>query len=227
MPLDRIPQRLKHVQDIRGVATLKEFHERLGGEEFVSYGAVRNYHFIASDRTGREPKRQFGQDIPADERVAPAPYLAAVARTFDVRLEWLVTGEGPVTEEEYRRRIAAESDHEEARELWEEVPFLEGTLNASAFLSAWLRLQMAKCFSDIEVSPTDLAGLVLAPAATLGMRYRPLGPEWDRYLHAMLHAITLLPDVAVEARHEGAPDATRSAVEDLAALTIEEEANDA
>jgi transcriptional regulator with XRE-family HTH domain len=80
-----ICERLEHVRDSRGL-TLKEFHERLGGREFVSYSAVRNYEL---------------------DRDPPVSYLLQVSRNFAIRLEWLLTGDGARTEAEQEGTDAA------------------------------------------------------------------------------------------------------------------------
>lgn len=79
------------------VGDLKAFHERLGGDDFCSYSAVRNYHHVDDRR-------------PDQEREAPARYLARVAGAFRVDPGWLLTGEGEPTvakgaEAEVLRRI--------------------------------------------------------------------------------------------------------------------------
>ena len=68
-------RRLEHVRTRYCSASfsLAEFHRHLGGSDFVSYQTVQNYHF---------------------DRAASVKYLAAVAETFRVRLEWLATGDG-------------------------------------------------------------------------------------------------------------------------------------
>ena len=82
-PKTPVAERLEHVREIRGVPTLSEFHRKLlerRGEDDnfqVSYAAARNYHY---------------------DRDAPASYLVRVAEVFNVRLPWLLTGEGEPTE---------------------------------------------------------------------------------------------------------------------------------
>lgn len=69
-----------------GVSSLKEFWGALRDRSKCSYSyqAVRNYH--------------SGRDAPAD-------YFVCVANAFDVRLEWLLTGEGLPTEVEQRANL--------------------------------------------------------------------------------------------------------------------------
>lgn len=107
--------RLEHVRELRGVRSLKEFHQRLGGEDFISYAAVRNYHSVHNH--SRRTVVRFGEETPKDERIAPAPYLARVADRFGVRLEWLATGEGPVTIEEAELQSAGQDAVEVAAKL--------------------------------------------------------------------------------------------------------------
>ena len=65
--------RLDHLSGM----SLAEFHRQLtsSGSYRVSYAAVRNYH---------------------SHRKAPVDYYAQVSRVFDVRLEWLLFGEGKI-----------------------------------------------------------------------------------------------------------------------------------
>ena len=84
-PAPKTPEakRLEHVRKIRGVRSLSEFWRRLvkeqeDGDSFsVSYAAARNYHY---------------------DRSPPAAYLVRVAEVYDIRLSWLLTGDGEPTE---------------------------------------------------------------------------------------------------------------------------------
>ena len=84
-PAPKTPEakRLEHVRKIRGVRSLSEFWRRLvkkrtPDDSFsVSYAAARNYHY---------------------DRSPPASYLVRVAEVYDIRLSWLLTGDGEPTE---------------------------------------------------------------------------------------------------------------------------------
>lgn len=104
MILERIPQRLEHVRRLRQIPTLKEFHERIGTDEF-SYSAVRNYHFVASEHA-----EEKADGLRKDEREAPVRYLVRVADALGIRLDWLATGEGPVTEGDFRAGLRKEEE---------------------------------------------------------------------------------------------------------------------
>lgn len=79
-------RRLEQIRESFGFGTLKEFWEKLrtADDYRISYDAVRTYH---------------------QGRPAPASYLDRVARTFGVRLEWLIRGEPPMTEAERRVEV--------------------------------------------------------------------------------------------------------------------------
>ena len=171
--LPRIPHRLEHVRELHGIETLKEFHERIGGDDFKSYSAVRNYHHCDHD-----PKR---------ERVAPADYLARVAKVFGVRLEWLITGERPVTvgqqvtedalaEEEQRREGLDEEAEKSIQEHRERVGAARTALAEATgasvspvafavFLHAWNRMKsQPEVYFDTEhLSLETFARALMAP----------------------------------------------------------------
>lgn len=88
-PVTQMARRLEAIRKRFGVPSLRAFHARLAegwdSENAVSYEAVRNYHY---------------------DRDAPAAYLARVAEVFDVRIGYLVSGEGGMTAEEERARTA-------------------------------------------------------------------------------------------------------------------------
>lgn len=75
-PKGAIAGRLEHVRALHGVATLKDFHQRVkdaaySDEAVPSYAAVRTYHF---------------------DRDPPVSYLVLVSRAFDVSLRYLAQG---------------------------------------------------------------------------------------------------------------------------------------
>lgn len=80
-PKHPISKRLERVRTRFGIKSKRAFHRALkeGWDDPVSYEALRNYHY------DREP---------------PPSYLARVAEAFDIRLAYLVAGDGPMTEGE-------------------------------------------------------------------------------------------------------------------------------
>jgi len=76
---EELPRRLEEVRKVRGYKDLKSFHDALKvGENDYSYAAVLNYH---GQRERREP---------------PTSYLLRVSEVTGARIEWLVTGDGPM-----------------------------------------------------------------------------------------------------------------------------------
>lgn len=134
-------ERLEHVRQIRGVPTLSEFHRRLieqrgEGDSFqVSYAAARNYHY---------------------DREAPASYLVRVADVFDVRLRWLLTGEGRPTEiEEQLRPAEADPVRADTRDrvdarFAERFPALDYLDNETR---AMVLRVMVRAFQDVTFQP--------------------------------------------------------------------------
>ncbi len=76
---EELPRRLEEVRKVRGYKDLKSFYKALeGGPNDYSYAAVLNYH---GQRERREP---------------PTSYLLRVSEVTGARLEWLITGDGPM-----------------------------------------------------------------------------------------------------------------------------------
>lgn len=143
-PTKPMARRLEHVRTSEaGGIPLAEFHRRLceGWPADLgrpaSYEAARTYHY---------------------NRDAPAAYLARVAATFGVRLQWLATGEGAPTEAEVRRK---EERDQESRDL--------GARAAAEHRDEWLRtlddarysshqraavLRFSRLLDDIETTLT-------------------------------------------------------------------------
>ena len=70
-----IQERLDHLRQALGYATLTDWHDRVAEDYECSYQAIRRWH------SDREP---------------PISYVDAVARIGNANLEWLIRGEGPV-----------------------------------------------------------------------------------------------------------------------------------
>jgi hypothetical protein len=107
---------------------LSEFHRLLTqtGDYRVSYAGVRNYH---------------------STRKAPVDYYAQVSRVFGVRLEWLLFGEGEMTDalEEAQSTRASSPDWIEtlprvAPTVWDTTD----QVSQAAFLDCLQRLDMAR-----------------------------------------------------------------------------------
>lgn len=95
------------------------------------------------------------------------------------------------------------------------IPFLEGQLHSAHFFSAFLRL-----YPDGGRETADkLARLLIHPLVVLGVDYLPHGSRFTDYVHAMTHALMLLPWVKEEARqYQGDAFRARSPQADLALL---------
>ncbi len=116
--------RLEHLNGM----PLAEFHRQLTADEDyrVSYAAVRNYH---------------------TNRKAPVDYYAQVSRVFEVRLEWLLFGQGEMTPSLQQAR-----DSRGAAEAWTDaLPRVAPSIWSStdpvaqaAFLECLHRLDMAR-----------------------------------------------------------------------------------
>jgi hypothetical protein len=115
-PERAISARLEHVRGRFGYKSRRAFWQALcdGWDDPVSYEAVRMYHW----------KRQ-----------PPPSYLARVAEVFGVRLEWLITGEGRITEAEEEAARGAPLDAIPGR-VYPPIDRLQ-RYAMSALLSAW------------------------------------------------------------------------------------------
>ncbi len=84
MATNPISDRLEELRKRVGVPTVQEFVRRLnaGADTPFPYATASRYHAT------REP---------------PVGYLREVVRTFEARWEWLVTGEGELTERDQKR----------------------------------------------------------------------------------------------------------------------------
>ena len=127
-PENRYARRLRSVREEHG-EDIKTFHGRVkkAGKLEVSYAAARHYDF---------------------DRVAPPEYFVAVAMEYGVRLDWLLTGEGPRTVREARATGAITAEEESFWTAWEALgraqeriraPFRPGELTPLN-REAWNRL---------------------------------------------------------------------------------------
>lgn len=176
-----------------GVRSVRAFWQRVteGDGPKVSYEAARYYHF---------------------DREAPASYLARVAKVFGVRLDWLVTGEGEMTEaaEAAKRGLVADDREsyfdgvvQSAFPGWEDVPgvvqhvFIDVVARAAEAQSISIETEtgMKRKLprSYIELAVKEVADVLLLPE-----RITPVFGPMDRssrhftdYAVAMLHAISL------------------------------------
>ena len=114
-PQNDYAARLRQVREAHG-EDIKTFHARVknAGDLKVSYAAARHYDF---------------------DRVAPPDYFVAVAKEYPVRLDWLLTGEGPWTELE-AKMIEAVASADDAYEMaWQALERAEKRIRAPFRLS--------------------------------------------------------------------------------------------
>jgi hypothetical protein len=196
-------QRLEDVREHFRIPSIRAFHARLvegwASDDAVSYEAVRNYHY---------------------DRDAPAAYLARVAKVFPgVRLEYLVTGDGEMTEEEEQAqsevaRVAA------AVAPLEQLKYVVGAVHDALGVPRWTsrlhevpawgplvlqtaqRLCAARASSNLRATgemgdyelpeaTADVASAISAPLQALGVnaRYDLPDDERDTYVHATTLAL--------------------------------------
>jgi hypothetical protein len=115
------------LEQLNGMS-LAEFHRRLtaSGDYRISYAAVRNYH---------------------TNRKAPVDYYARVSRVFDVRLEWLLFGDGEMTPPLQMARDSRGSTQEWADALPAVAPTIWSStdpVSQAAFLECLRRLDLAR-----------------------------------------------------------------------------------
>lgn len=195
MSLDSVQDRLRHWRGEVKALSLRDFqaavNARLPEDRRVSLGTVSNY-----------------EQPPGTPRSAPprADYVAAVKAAFpEVRLEWLLLGEGTPTATGERVAAAAGT---EARETGD-GPL--GGLVAAAhpdlallspegsalFLGVLARYAMGEPGLDLSERrivelASDLRWLLLLPMALWGFRHEPDYEAFSDYSVAMLHALSLL-----------------------------------
>ena len=123
--------------------SLAEFHRLLteSGDYKISYAGVRNYHSI---------------------RKAPVDYYAQVSRIFEVRLEWLLFGEGGITDS----FSDVQERKTEAPEWIDSLPRVAPTVwdptdpvTQAAFLDCLRRLDLARP-GTIPLTPEQRENLV-------------------------------------------------------------------
>jgi len=167
-------------------------NERLGEDEALSLGTISNY-----ERPPSDGGRRAGPRI---------EFLVALKRAFpELRLEWLMFGEGQPTE--VAERLAAPEGLEAdaaagggfATRVLARHPDLELlSPEASAlFMAALTRLAMGERDAELDESHLlDLAGdlrwLLLAPLAMWGFRHSPPYDAFSDYSVALLHALMQL-----------------------------------
>lgn len=167
-------------------------NQRLGPEEALSLGTISNYE--------RPPSGGVPRAGPRIE------FLVALKRAFpELRLEWLMFGEGQPTE--VAERLAAPEGLEAAaaggegfsRRVLARYPDLELlSPEASAlFMAALTRLAMGERDAELdEAHLLELAGdlrwLLLAPLAMWGFRHSPPYDAFSDYCVAIIHALMQL-----------------------------------
>lgn len=170
-----ISARLEEIRSREGVRTVQEFVQLVnaGADEPFPYATASRYH------TSREP---------------PIAYVRDVLRAFPgVRWEWLVSGEGPVTEAERERdenRRAETRFWERLREDVEEAGEKQSAFDAEidaalesalpeAHVSPVARAMFVHLWNEIHGNyqlqmqgtlnePTELAGILAAPIRAMG-----------------------------------------------------------
>lgn len=204
--MDTVQSRLRYLRETLEGLSLRDFRDRVNAElppdEAVSLGTLSNY-----ERPPGESKRPGPR----------AGFLAALTRAFpEVRLEWLVLGEGQPTRLaqtlaspdgiEARAQGAAAGERDPgtafAARVLERYPDLEllSPESSALFMAALTRLATGE--PDVAVRETDLlelAGdlrwLLFAPLAMWGFRHTPPYRVFSDYCVAMLQALMLLmPD---------------------------------
>jgi hypothetical protein len=174
-------ERLERVRTHTGIPSQRAFWQRVaeGWDDAPSYEAVRTYHF---------------------NREAPAAYLARVAYVFpEIRLEWLVTGEGEMTDAEQKRRTATEVRTDVGADLRRRIPDLNDlpytiSLAVLHHLDLWDRDQAIRRPAD--ETPTDSLDYAegdLWPAVTSPLHGRRPADfvAYAEYIIAALHARNL------------------------------------
>jgi len=202
--MDTVQQRLRHFREkVEGIA-LREFRDRInrqlppdGG---LSLGTLSNYERPPNGKRRPGPRAEF---------------MGALKRAFpEVRLEWLILGEGQPTE--VAQKLAAPDGLEARAEggdsnsgagggsrfaarVLERYPDLELlSPEASAlFMAALTRLAMGEpnmAFDEDQLLELagDLRWLVLCPLGAWGFQHDPPYRAFSDYAVAMLHALGLL-----------------------------------
>lgn len=208
--------RLEAVRAHTGFPSLRSFWGHLAEgwtEGGVSYEAARNYHY------DREP---------------PVAYVRRIVERFpEIRLEWLVSGSGPMTrEEEEGQEIQARMVRERAQaERWERVPglicealgieapsdpgrslplWLSGAvaLWSSRRLAGWHRFFVHRRGEGDKPDEEELARAVgralLAPLEALGLHPGDLDRnQFQDYALTMVAALAPVADIRPEEDSNG------------------------
>lgn len=194
--MNSVHERMRHFRETVKGLSLRELqarvNERLGEDEALSLGTISNY-----ERPPADGARRAGPRV---------EFLVALKRAFpDLRLEWLMFGEGQPTE--MAERLAAPEGLEAgaaaeggfAARVLERHPDLELlSPEASAlFMAALTRLAMGEPEAALdEPHLLELAGdlhwLLLAPLAMWGFRHSPPYDAFSDYCVALLHALMQL-----------------------------------
>lgn len=180
--------RLEHVRQLRGIATLKEFHDRITAEPggiSVSYAATRNYFY---------------------DRDAPAAYLARVAEVCNVRLEWLAAEKGKPTHEEQELADRVSRDSHVASDPVDEalrkaLPFYKD-LDSLTRKSVWQMFFALPSHNNgperwsVEEGADRTGRLVTGPLETIGVELNSLA-DWQvrGYLALFAQAVELLTPI--------------------------------
>lgn len=199
--MDTVQERIRYWRDNVKHLSLREFqravNEWLPDGETVSLGTVSNYERTAVDGGSRGGPR--------------SDFLAAMKRAFpELRLAWLVLGQGEPTELAERLRLRegleegadeAASDSLIARVLgnYPDLDLLSPEASAM-FAGALTRYAMGEPEMNLtEEHVIELAGdlrwLLLLPIAGWGFVHEPGYERFSGYGVAMLHALMLaMPD---------------------------------
>lgn len=191
--MDSVQSRLRRWREEVKRLSVREFHQRVNAHlppgRRVSLGSVSNYERSGNGRGAGAPPR--------------ADYLAAVKRAFpELRLEWLLLGEGEPTVAGGRVAESAGAARGMAAAgglgglLADRLPDL-GLLSPEAsalFLGALTRYATGDPGMDVgereilELAE-DLRWLLLLPLSLWGFRHEPDYERFSAYSVAMLHAL--------------------------------------
>ncbi|MDX1578150.1 MAG: hypothetical protein R3266_06685 [Gemmatimonadota bacterium] len=201
--MNTVQQRLRHWREaVEGLSLrelLRRVNEELPPEDRISLGTLSNYERSSGDAPRAGPR---------------AAFLGALKRAFpELRLEWLIAGEGRPTET--AERLASPEGLEAkaeggasaapvhgggfARRALDRYPDLELLApEASAlFMAALTRLAMSEPELALDEDHLhelagDLRWLLLVPLGMWGFESAPDYDAFSDYATAMLHALMLL-----------------------------------
>jgi len=202
--MDSVQQRLRHFREtVEGLA-LREFRDRINqqlpDDGGLSLGTLSNYERPSNGKRRPGPRVEF---------------MAALKRAFpEVRLEWLILGDGQPTEVAERLASpdglearaegrdpgagAADGSRFAARVLarYPDLELLSPEASA-LFMAALTRLAMGEPAMALDEDQLlelagDLRWLVLCPLGAWGFQHDPPYRVFSDYAVAMLHALGLL-----------------------------------